>query len=134
MDCPNADSRLSTPLHFAGFRLFESIPRLTSTSDYVPWVISLKIALDAYDRDSFDLLTGTEPRPTEGDDDAAYITASVSWEDKSVHLLPILNSTVHPSIKKAMLGGEVLDSLDIFTAFQNLKKKFAPVPFSLDGL
>ncbi|KAJ5589373.1 hypothetical protein N7537_012051 [Penicillium hordei] len=108
---------------FAEPTLLELVPTLVGESNFSTWTTSLKWTLDSRDLRYYELLTGawgepravdpTQPTPIE-------VEACTQWNTASRYLLPLLNATVHQTIKFY-----ILDANNARTAYANLHRAFA---------
>ncbi|KAJ5781220.1 hypothetical protein N7457_006380 [Penicillium paradoxum] len=98
------------------------VPALSNESNFNVWNTSLRWALDARDIKYYRLLTGSYPKPGAVDmmnASPSRIEACRSWENTSRQLLPLLNATVHPTIRHY-----ILDAPDAHAAYEILSRAF----------
>ncbi|KAK4868031.1 hypothetical protein LT330_007690 [Penicillium expansum] len=108
---------------FAEPTLLDLVPTLVGESNFSTWATSLKWTLDSRDPRYYELLTGmwsepsavdpTQPTPTE-------VKARTQWDTASRYLLPLLNATVHQTVRFY-----ILDANNARTAYANLHRVFA---------
>ncbi|EKV12772.1 hypothetical protein Pdw03_1446 [Penicillium digitatum] len=111
------------PIGFTEPSLLELVPTLVGESNFSTWTTSLKWTLDSRDPQYYELLTGvwsepsavhpTQPTPTE-------VEARTQWDNASRYLLPLLNATVHQTVRIY-----ILDANNARTAYANLHRAFA---------
>ncbi|CAI7583699.1 unnamed protein product [Penicillium glandicola] len=108
---------------FAEPSLLDLVPTLVGESNFSTWTTSLKWTLDSRNAQYYELLTGVwrapdavdpaQPTPTE-------VEARTQWDNASRYLLPLLNATIHPTVKFYILGAD-----NARTAYANLHRAFA---------
>ncbi|KAJ5420216.1 hypothetical protein N7465_002735 [Penicillium sp. CMV-2018d] len=108
---------------FAEPTLFELVPTLMGESNFATWTTSLKWTLDSRDLRYYELLTGvwSEPRAVDPTQPTpAEVEARTQWDTASRYLLPLLNATVHETVKFY-----ILDANNARSAYANLHRAFA---------
>lgn len=108
---------------FAEPTLLELVPPLVGESNFSTWTTSLKWTLDSRDLRYYELLTGlwSEPRAVDPTQPSpAEVDSRTQWDTASRYLLPLLNATVHQTVKFY-----ILDADNARTAYANLHRAFA---------
>ncbi|KAJ5186440.1 hypothetical protein N7449_011204 [Penicillium cf. viridicatum] len=103
--------------------LLELVPTLVGESNFSTWTTSLKWTLDSRDLRYYELLTGlwSEPRAVDPTQPSpAEVDSRAQWDTASRYLLPLLNATVHQTVKFY-----ILDADNARTAYGNLHRAFA---------
>ncbi|KAL2695486.1 hypothetical protein AAEP93_003579 [Penicillium crustosum] len=103
--------------------LLDLVPALMGESNFSTWTTSLKWTLDSRDLRYYELLTGVWSEPREIDPTQPTpieVEARIQWDTASRYLLPLLNATVHETVKFY-----ILDAKNARTAYANLHRAFA---------
>ncbi|KAJ6142747.1 hypothetical protein N7471_002200 [Penicillium samsonianum] len=108
---------------FAEPTLLDLVPTLVGESNFSTWTTSLKWTLDSRDLRYYQLLTGVWSEPSVAHPTQLTLTeveARTQWDTASRYLLPLLNATVHHTVKFY-----ILDANNARTAYANLHRAFA---------
>ncbi|KAJ5436918.1 hypothetical protein N7445_007803 [Penicillium cf. griseofulvum] len=108
---------------FAEPTVLELVPTLIGESNFSTWTTSLKWTLDSRDLRYYELLTGVWSEPSAADPTQptpSEVEARTKWDTASRYLLPLLNATIHQTVKFY-----ILDANNARTAYANLHRAFA---------